>query len=126
MHSELLTAKRSAAELVVAREQLTRHTQLWREAEQRATELQSCSVRAQEDAAARQAALAAQLDSAQGELAALRTAHKQLQQQLADARDAVQARGLLCARRVFVRRRVWGGATQPPVLAPPPPCTLIC
>lgn len=90
LHVELLGAKRKAAELPLVQEQLQRQKQLWSEAEQRLAELQAAAARSQEEAAAKQATLAAQLSTARDELAAARKEQKQLQQQLANAQDAVK------------------------------------
>lgn len=90
LHVELLGAKRKAAELPLVQEQLQRQKQLWSKAEQRLADLQAAAARGQEEAAAKQATLAAQLSTAREELAAVRKEHKQLQQQLANAQDAVK------------------------------------
>lgn len=95
LHLELLGAKRKAAELPLLQEQLQRQRQLWSEAEQRLTELQAAAARSQEESAAKQTSLAAQLRSAQDELAEMQKKHKQLQLQLANAQDAVKVCRLL-------------------------------
>jgi multidrug resistance efflux pump len=94
LHVELLGAKRKAAELPLVQEQLQRQKQLWSEAEQRLAELQAAAARSQEEAAAKQATLSAQLGTARDELAAVKKEQKQLQQQLANAQDAVKVCGL--------------------------------
>lgn len=93
LHVELLGAKRKAAELPLVQEQLQRQKQLWTEAEQSLAALQASAARSQEEAAAKQATLTAQLSTARDELAAVRKEHKQLQQQLANAQDAVKVGG---------------------------------
>lgn len=92
---ELLGAKRKAAELPLVQEQLQRQKQLWSEAEQRLAELQAAAARSQEEAAAKQATLSAQLGTARDELSAVKKEQKQLQQQLANAQDAVKVCGLV-------------------------------
>lgn len=95
LHVELLGAKRKAAELPLVQEQLQRQKQLWSDAEQRLAELQAAAARSQEETSAKQASLAAQLSTARNELGALKKEHKQLQQQLANAQDAVKVRANL-------------------------------
>jgi chromosome segregation ATPase len=90
LHVELLGAKRKAAELPLVQEQLQRQKQLWSEAEQRLADLQAAAARSQEEASAKQASVSAQLSTARNELAAVKKEHKQLQQQLANAQDAVK------------------------------------
>lgn len=129
LHSDLLAAKRQAAELVLVHEQLERQRAMWSDAEQRLSELQvgsghtrththaaragaswravvctclphtvavpawclqASTARAQEESAGKQASLAAQLNAARDELAALQAERKQLQQQLSSAQDAVK------------------------------------
>lgn len=96
LHVELLGAKRKAAELPLVQEQLQRQKQLWSEAEQRLADLQAAAARGQEEAAAKQASLAAQLSTAREELTTINKERKQLQQQLANAQDAVKVGRLGC------------------------------